>query len=171
MKRGIIIKTVLDFHLVHDSVKLELKKYVKLPNHDFFEKEWKNENISVLLTMKKNKSTWSDITKKAYGKKSLRFTHLADGSVGIWIVQRIPFEELINTEDDSYNFKKKVIYEDFEYELIINVSTEIKSELMNRKRQQAKSYQAQKNKKQNDKKVQYICYNPKPYQGGGFSGK
>lgn len=171
MKRGIIIKTVLDFHLVHDSVKFELKKYVKLPNQDFFEKEWKNENISVLLKMKRNNSTWSDITQKAYGKKSLRFTHLSDGSVGIWIVQRILFEELINTEDASYNFKKCVVYENFEYELIINVSAEIKNELKNRKKQQAKSYQAQKKKKQDDKKVQYICYNPKPYQGGGFSGK
>ena len=86
-------------------------------------------------------------------------------------MQRILFEELINTEDASYNFKKCVVYENFEYELIINVSAEIKNELKNRKKQQAKSYQAQKKKKQDDKKVQYICYNPKPYQGGGFSGK
>ena len=171
LKRGIVIKTILDFHLVHDSVKFELKKYVKLLDDELFEREWKNENISVLLKMKNKNSSWSSITKRTYGKKSLRFTHLSDGSVGIWLVQRIPFEELLNHEDDLYNFKKCVVYDDFEYELTINVSAEIKSELINRKKQQIKGYNARKQQKQEDKKIQYLCYNPKPYQGGGFSGK
>ena len=147
---------------MHDSVKFELKKYVKLPNQDFFEKEWKNENISVLLKMKRNNSTWNDITQKAYGKKSLRFTHLSDGSVGIWIVQRIPFEELINTEDASYNFKKSVVYENFEYELIINVSAEIKNELMNRKNNKQKVIKHKKRKNKMIKKysIYVIIQNP-----------
>ena len=168
---GIYIKRLIDFHLVHDNVKFELKDNIVLHEDECFEKTWECKNYSITLKMKTIGVSWSDITKRSYGNKTLRFTKLSNEKNGLWVVHRISLDDLLKIEDDKHMFSKHVEYNDFEFEILINVSLEIKNELTIRRKNQKKSNNGRRKHMEDNSKIQYICYNPRPYQGGSFSGK
>lgn len=166
---GIIIKRLIDFHLIHDNVRFEIKDNVRL-DEEYFEETWLGRNFAITLKLKNKNSKWDDITKKSYGNKELRFTNLLNGKHGVWIVQKISYEKLLGIEN-AHKFSKCVEYNEFEYEIVVDVSLEIKQELIERRHSQKQSHRGRRKNKLDNTKIQYICYNPKPYQGGSFSGK
>lgn len=162
-----------EFHISHGNVKFEARKYVRLKEnrHEF---EFRNEFYSLMFTLEKTAAAnWSELTGRVYGKKVLRFTQRTNGENGIWIVLRFPQDTVINKAFDGGSIWRTVSIENLTYSFNITFFPSIVDQIKERCDARTKQMITRKQQQivDNKKTVEYICHNPKPYQGGKFSPK
>ena len=160
-----------EFHISHGNVKFEARKYVRLKDnrHEF---KFRNNYYSLVFTLEKDIAVnWSELTGRVYGKKVLRFTQRANGENGIWIVLRFPIDTVINKAFDSGSIWRTASTDNITYSFNITFFPSIVEQLKERCDARTKQIIAKRQQQiaDNKKPVEYICHNPKPYQGGKFS--
>lgn len=162
-----------EFHISHGNVKFEARKYVRLVDNRH-ECVFQNEHYSLTFTLEKSSdANWSDLTQRVYGKKVLRFTRRTNGDNGLWVVLKFPQETVINKAFDSGSIWRTVSIGNLTYSFNITFFPSIVEQIKERCDARTKQMIAKKQQQIEDNKklVEYICHNPKPYQGGSFSSK
>ena len=165
------METGLEIHLVHDNVKMQIRKYVNLTDEDnqFF--NWNSEYYNIYLEFhKKSQHTFSEITERGYGKdkKVLRFTKQSNGKTGINLIIKVPYEKVKDVANGNRLWSKEYVGEEFSF----NYTVEFKENIIDVLKERRKSQKASKiSKPKSSERTVYPCYNPKPLQGGSFSGK
>lgn len=165
--------TGTSFHISHGNVKFEAKKYIRF-SQDEHEITFIHDKYVLTLKLEKlSDSDWSDITQRSYGKKTLRFTHRNNGQTGVWFVVGFPIKTIFDKAKEKENINQAVSAAGFTYTYSIALQSGIIEELRVRINDRSKQMAAKRTKEKEDNKkpVEYICHNPKPYQGGGFSPK
>ena len=162
-----------EFHISHGNVKFEARKYIRLID-DKHEYEFQNEHFSLTFTLaKKPDANWNELTNRVYGKKLLRFTKRANGENGLWIVLRFSQDTVIDKALESGSIWRTVSIDDLTYSFKITFHPSIVDQIKTRCDARTKQMIAKKQQQLADSKkpIEYLCHNPKPYQGGSFSSK
>ena len=165
--------TGVSYHISHGNIKFIVKKYVQLTEnkHEFV---FSNDHYSMTFTLEKKPTTsWSNLTNRVYGKKVLRFTHRTNGEYGLWLVIRFPQETIIGKALEAGSIWRTVSIGDLTYSFTISFHPEIVEQIKERCDARTKQIIDQKRQQLADEKkpIEYICHNPRPYQGGSFSSK
>ena len=162
-----------EFHISHGNVKFEARKYICLVD-DKHEYEFQNEHYALTFTLEKGTAAnWSELTNREYGKKLLRFTKRANGENGLWVVLRFSQDTVINKALESGSIWRTVSVGELTYSFTITFHPSIVDRIKDRCDARTKQMIAKKQQQIADgkKPIEYICYNPRPYQGGSFSSK
>ncbi|MBQ3592825.1 MAG: hypothetical protein II982_00500 [Clostridia bacterium] len=161
----------VDLHIVHENVKFEVKQCINLNSartHTFM---WEGRYYNVFFEINKEEDlTWSDVTQRQYGKKELRFTSKSNGSSGIILIARVPISKVKLKTINEESIEKEYSYGSVSYKYRITLNKDILKVIESREAEREQQIKGRKSKKDNTK-IQYICHNPKPYQGGSMSGK
>lgn len=162
-----------EFHISHGNVKFEARKYIRLTN-DKHEYEFQNEHYALTFTLEKGTdANWGELTNREYGKKLLRFTKRANGELGLWVVLRFTQDTVINKALEGEAIWRTVSVGGLTYSFTIAFNPSIVDQIKDRCDARTKQMIAKKQQQIADSKkpVEYICHNPRPYQGGSFSSK
>lgn len=165
--------TGTSFHISHGNVKFEARKYIRF-SQDEHELTFQHDKYVLNLKLEKLlDSVWSNITQRSYGKKMLRFTHRNNGQTGVWFVVRFPIKTIFEKAKERESIRQTVSAGEFTYTYSITLQSSVIDELRERIDDRSRQMAAKraKEKEEAKKPVEYICHNPKPYQGGGFSPK
>lgn len=167
------MNTGTSFHIYHGNVKFIMRRYLSLLQNSY-EFEEKNDNFTINIRLeKKSDATWNDITQRSYGKKALRFIHRNNGLTGIWLVARVTRQTVIEKAKRRESICRTSTVGDLTYSYTITISPEIINEIHERLKSRSHQMHSKQEKQRSEakKNIEYTCYNPKPYQGGGFSSK
>lgn len=165
--------TGASFHISHENVKFEARKYIRFAQ-DKHDLTFQHDKYILTLKLEKTPdSLWSDIIHRSYGKKTLRFTYRSNGQTGVWFVVRFPIKTIFEKANKKENIVRTVSVGELKYTYSITLQPSIIDEVSGRINDRSKQMTAKnmKEKDENKKSVEYICHNPKPYLGGGFSPK
>lgn len=161
----------VDLHIVHENVKFEVKQYINLKSERKHTFMWAGDCFNIFFELQKEEDiSWNEVKQRVYGKKELRFTSKSNSSTGIILVARVPISKVKLKAINEESIEKEYCYGGVLYKYRITLNKNILELLENRESAREKQNKSRKNKKDNSK-IQYICHNPKPYQGGSMSGK
>ena len=161
----------VDLHIVHENVKFEVKQYITLNSEKKHTFMWEGDSFNIFFEIQKEEDiSWDDVKQRVYGKKELRFTSKSNGIAGIILIARVPISKVKLKAINEESIEKEYCYGGVTYKYRITLNKDIVELLQNRETSREKQNKSKNNKKDNSK-IQYICHNPKPYQGGSMTGK
>ena len=164
----------VSFHLVDDHIKFEVKDYLQITSENEISKTWETNDFAISFSMHKtSERNWDSITHRSYGQKKLRFTHKADKSiVGLHLVVQVLAQQLASLLETQLLDYKVDYSSGFSYSYKISLRSTFKENLKGRRAMRSHQFALSKERKKaiRNSKTKYTCYNPRPLEGGKFSG-
>ncbi len=166
------MKKHIKLSLSHSYLKIDFKQAAKIINvidvPQQFDYSCDNYNISFVFIIKGDNELAKALN--SLPNENLNF-YFSKKEIGLYFKFRLPISAFFNAKQE--NLKKQLIFDNEFIKCIVNISF-LRSNIIHFiKEQQAEKKRDAYIKKayENNHRTQYVCHNPKPYQGGSFSSK